>query len=88
MPGGAPTPPPITQREYMIAVNGAQYGPYNKQQLAQMAQAGQINAQTLVWTQGMAQWEQAAAVADLAMIFQPAAPGGMPFGTVPPPPVQ
>lgn len=88
MPGGAPTPPPMPQREYMIAVNGAQYGPYNKQQLAQMAQAGQINAQTLVWTQGMAQWEQAAAVADLAMIFQPAAPGGMPFGTVPPPPVQ
>ena len=88
MPGGAPTPPPMPQREYMIAVNGAQYGPYNKQQLAQMTQAGQINAQTLVWTQGMAQWEQAAAVADLAMIFQPAAPGGMPFGTVPPPPVQ
>ena len=59
---------------YMIAVNGQQYGPYNMQQLQQMVSTGQFTAQTHVWCQGMAAWEPAASRADLASLFAPAAP--------------
>lgn len=75
MPG---TPPPIpTATQYMVAINGQQYGPYNIQQMQQMAQSGQINAQTLVWTQGMPQWAMAGNVHELASLFM-ATPPPMP----------
>ena len=68
-------PPPMPGAvSYMLAVNGQQYGTYNMQQLQQMAQTGQMNAQTLVWCQGMAAWEPAANRPDLASLFAPAAP--------------
>jgi hypothetical protein len=34
-----------------------------------MAVGGQLTAQTYVWKQGMAQWEMAASVSELAMLF-------------------
>ncbi len=70
-----PTPPPMPGAvNYMIAVNGQQYGPYNMQQLQQMVATGQFTAQTHVWCQGMAAWELAANRPDLAHLFAPAAP--------------
>lgn len=77
MPQQAPqmAPPPMPNAvSYMVGINGQQYGPYNMQQLQQMAQAGQINAQSLVWCQGMASWEAAGNRPDLASLFAPAAP--------------
>lgn len=74
-PASAPTPPPMPgATTYMIAVNGQQYGPYNMQQMQQMAQSGQLTAQSLVWCQGMAAWEAAGTRPDLASLFAPAAP--------------
>ena len=72
-PQMAPPPMPGTVN-YMLAVNGQQYGPYNMQQLQQMVQSGQLTAQTFVWCQGMAAWEPAANRPDLASLFAPAAP--------------
>ena len=69
MPGGAPVPPPMPSVQYMVAINGQQYGPYNMQQMQQMAQSGQINAQVLVWAQGMPQWTAAGNVPELAQFF-------------------
>ena len=67
---GAPVPPPMPSAvSYMVGINGQQYGPYNMQQLQQMTQAGQINAQSLVWCQGMAAWEAAGTRPDLASLF-------------------
>lgn len=67
--GGA-TPPPVPGSvHYMVAINGQQYGPYTMQQMQQMAVARQIDANTLVWTQGMAQWTMAGSVAELAQLF-------------------
>ena len=67
---GAPVPPPMpTAVQYMVAINGQQYGPYNMQQMAQMAQSGQINASVLVWAQGMPQWTAAGSVPELAQLF-------------------
>ena len=69
MPGGAPVPPSMPSVQYMVAINGQQYGPYNMQQIQQMAQSGQINAQVLVWAQGMPQWIAAGSVPELAQLF-------------------
>ena len=78
MPSGAPIPPPLPNPvQYMIAINGQQYGPYNIQQMQQMAQSGQINASVLVWAQGMPQWVTAGSVPELASLF---------MGTPPPMP--
>lgn len=68
-------PPPIPGAvSYMLAVNGQQSGPYNIQQLQQMAQSGQLNRQTYVWKQGMSNWEMAGNVAELSGLFPPMAP--------------
>ena len=70
MPGSAPVPPPMPCAvQYMVAINGQQYGPYNMQQMQQMAQSGQINASVLVWAQGMPQWVAAGSVPELAQLF-------------------
>ena len=82
MQGAMNTPPPIPNVQYHISVNGSQAGPFNMQQLAQMAQGGQLTPQTYVWKQGMPNWEFAGNVPELAALFAPPAPGSMP----PPPP--
>lgn len=76
------TPPPVPVSQYFVAVNGQQSGPFGIAQLQQLAAQGQINAQTLVWKQGMAGWESAGNVAELAQIFAPAVPPMPP--TMPP----
>ena len=73
--GGAAVPPPLPNAAlYMVAVGGLQYGPYNMQQMQQMAQNRQIDANTLVWTQGMPQWVAAGSVAELAQLFMATPP--------------
>ncbi len=72
------TPPPVPNVQYLVAVNGQQYGPFNMQQLQQMAQSGQITPQTYVWKQGMAQWDLAGNIAELAMLFAMPTPPPMP----------
>ena len=66
---------------YNVAVNGASAGPFSVEQLKTMAASGQFNAQSLVWTAGMANWIAAKDVPELAGLFAPQA--GVP--PVPPP---
>lgn len=63
------TPPPIPTALYHVAVNGQATGPYDITALSQMARTGQITPDTLVWTQGMAQWVQAGNVSELECVF-------------------
>lgn len=70
------TPPPPPQIQYSVSVNGQTAGPFNWQQLQQMVQNGQLTTNTHVWKQGMAGWETAGNVQELANLF----------GAVPPPP--
>lgn len=73
--GGAAVPPPMpTAVQYTVAINGQQYGPYNIQQMQQMAQSGQVNASTLVWAPGMPQWVAAGTVPELANFFMATPP--------------
>ncbi len=76
------TPPPMPNVQYYLAVSGQQIGPFPVPQLQQLVQNGQLTPQTLVWKQGMAGWEQAGSVAELASLFAPPVPGG---GATPPP---
>jgi membrane protease subunit (stomatin/prohibitin family) len=70
------TPPPPPTIAYSVSVNGQTAGPFNWQQLQQMVQNGQLQKNTHVWKQGMAGWEVAGNVQELANLF----------GAVPPPP--
>jgi membrane protease subunit (stomatin/prohibitin family) len=71
-----PPPPPPIQIQYSVSVNGQTAGPFNWQQLQQLVQNGQLQQNTYVWKQGMAGWELASNVQELANLF----------GVVPPPP--
>lgn len=77
MPGmGAAVP----QVQYFIGINGQQYGPCDWNKLQQLVQQGQLTQQSYVWKNGMAQWEFAGNVTELAPLFQGTAPQmpGMP----------
>lgn len=82
--GGAPQMPgmgaAVPQVQYFIGINGQQYGPCDWNKLQQLVQQGQLTQQSYVWKNGMAQWEFAGNVAELAPLFQGTAPQmpGMP----------
>ena len=78
MQQAANTPPPAPVSQYYVAINGQQSGPFSVPQLQQLAQQGQINIQTLVWKQGMADWEPIANVAEVASALMPQTPPAMP----------
>ena len=78
--GGMQAPPQMMSAQYYVGINGQQMGPFDVNMLRQMAQQGQLNAQTQVWTQGMPQWAPAGTVAELAALFAAA-----PMGATPPP---
>ncbi len=77
--GGAAVPPPPPQAsQFFVSVNGQQTGPFAIHQLQQMVASGQLTTQSYVWRQGMANWDLAGNIQELAMLF------GMP--PTPPPP--
>ena len=82
--GGAPQMPgmgaAVPQVQYYIGINDQQYGPCDWNKLQQLVQQGQLTQQSYVWKNGMAQWEFAGNVAELAPLFQGTAPQmpGMP----------
>ena len=59
---------------FYVAENGQANGPFDTQQLTQMANTGRVSGQTLVWTDGMPNWAPAASVAQLAQLFQSSSP--------------
>jgi hypothetical protein len=60
--------------QWFVHSNGEQMGPYTGQQLVEYAQQGNIVAETMVWTEGMAEWAPASQVPGLI----PAAPAPAP----------
>lgn len=62
-------PPPVSTVVYHVAVNGQPTGPFGASVLAQMAIAGQLTADSLVWKNGMAEWQKAGAVDELKAFF-------------------
>ncbi|MBD5146275.1 MAG: DUF4339 domain-containing protein [Ruminococcus sp.] len=68
------TPPPIPMATYHVAVNGQAAGPFDIATLTQMAATGQITSDSLVWKNGMTQWEKAQMVDELKTLFTTAIP--------------
>ena len=79
--GGMNTPPPMPNVQYFTAVNGQQAGPFTMQQLQILINNGQLTKQTYVWKQGMANWDFAENVPEVATLFGTNTP------PPPPPPV-
>ena len=69
MQGGMNTPPPVPQVQYHVLINGQQSGPYQTPQLQQLVQNGQLTQQTYVWKPGMANWDLAGNIQELAALF-------------------
>ena len=61
---GMATPPPIpvTQEHYFIAINNKSHGPYDMARVKALVDDGTIIGDTLVWTEGMPQWQKAITV--------------------------
>lgn len=68
------TPPPVPQVSYHVVVNGQAAGPYDTSKLQQMVNLGQLNASSLVWKPGMANWAQAGTLDELNMLFKISTP--------------
>lgn len=73
-------PPPIPTVAYHVAVNGQATGPFDLSVLTQMAAAGQLTADSLVWKNGMAQWAKAGTVDELKNLFTNVMPPIPPVG--------
>lgn len=81
MAGVSTPPPPPASVTWMLAINGQQSEPYTMVQLQQLVQNGHLTPNVYVWRQGMANWELAGNVAELAGLFGapvPPPPPGMP----------
>ena len=68
------TPPPIPTIAYNVAVNGQATGPFDLNVLKQMVITGQFTVDSLVWKQGMAQWQKAGTIDELKEVFANAMP--------------
>lgn len=66
----------MSNRSWFFAANGQQQGPYPEAQFRDLIARGTVNAQTLVWSEGMAGWQKAGEVPGLM--------GGGPPPMVPP----
>lgn len=82
---GMQAPPSVPGIQYMLVIGGQQAGPFDMQQMQQMVATGQMTKDTYAWKQGMAQWEFAGTIAELAPLFAAPAPPPIP-GSMPPVP--
>ena len=65
-----PAPPPVPSGPtYHVAVDGKPTGPFGADQLRAQAASGALSRASLVWAEGMAGWQAAGEVTDLAPLF-------------------
>lgn len=60
--------------QWHIAVGGKSKGPFSTSQIRSLANSGKLNAQTLVWREGMQTWQAAGSVGGLLASTAAAAP--------------
>src|SRR5260370_42633770 len=56
----------MADRSWFYASQGQQQGPYPEAQLRDLIVRGIVRADTLVWSEGMAGWQKAGEIPDLA----------------------
>ena len=65
----AATPPPIPTVKFYAVQSGEQAGPFNMEELAGLVGEGKLAEKTLVWKDGMANWEEAGSIDELRQLF-------------------
>jgi len=67
----------MADRSWFFAAQGQQQGPYPEAQLREFIANGKVTAETLVWTEGMANWQKAGEIPGLlaGVSGLPAVPG-------------
>jgi len=60
----ASTPPPLPNQiaQYFVAIEGKSQGPFSLEQVEKDLLSGEIDADTLIWTQGMDGWTKASSI--------------------------
>ncbi|WP_433533206.1 SPFH domain-containing protein [Micromonospora sp. CA-263727] len=70
VPPAAAEPPPLpNQAQWFIGVDGQRQGPFDLGGLAERAGAGTLGPETLVWRAGMAQWQPAGQLPEIASVL-------------------
>lgn len=77
-PASAPTPPPLPNTIWHIANGQEQSGPHTLSDIQSFARDGRLKASTLVWQPGMANWQPASSVAELASLLNSVTPPPLP----------
>ncbi|MEP1742186.1 MAG: SPFH domain-containing protein [Kangiellaceae bacterium] len=68
-------PPPLPQeKQFHVAVNGESKGPMSIAQMQSLVKDGSVNRDSLVWTDGMANWSKASEVAETKGLFSAVPP--------------
>ncbi len=65
---GGPPPVPV-EPKYHVVIEGESRGPFSVSQLSTRVTTGELNSESLVWTEGMESWVAASTVAVLQPVF-------------------
>ena len=72
------TPPPqlenTSEINYYVGENGARSGPFDRRTISEKISSGTITGETLLWKQGMTNWEKAGSFAEFIPVFQTTPP--------------
>ena len=72
---GPSVPPPLPgAASWFVGIDGKQEGPFDEAGLREKSAAGRLTRDTLVWKQGMANWQKASEIAELSALFAPVPP--------------
>lgn len=74
-PAAPVAPPPIPSVSFFVAQDGQQTGPFDLNTLKIMMTSGKLTPDTLVWKQGMPEWQRAGNQGELSGLFPPPIPG-------------
>ncbi len=74
LPGAMPPPLPAGVRRFHVAVDGTPQGPFDVPSLGERARAGTLTRDSLVWSEGMTDWQRAETVPELSALFAPSPP--------------
>jgi hypothetical protein len=67
-------PPPLPQAQWFLGINGQQDGPHTVEAVRAKIAEGVVTKDTLVWKPGLANWERAESVPEIAVLFAPVPP--------------
>jgi len=65
---------PTTQRQYFLGIGGQQSGPFSETEVIQKIKEGTVSTDTMVWYEGLPEWQPISSITALAAAFSPSAP--------------